>query len=169
MDQRRVAGYYRVSLARDNMHAPELYEQEITRYCDYKALKPVKLYRDIDFSAFRGARKRPSLEQLVAEREKYGAVIVPKLSRFGRSMKELVRLFELFDSDGIPLVFLDMQLDTSTSQGRLLRHILAAFAEYESDVKADYTRASHRRIRAEGRPWGVALFGYARGARWGPG
>jgi DNA invertase Pin-like site-specific DNA recombinase len=62
----------------------------------------------------------------VAERHAYGAVIVPKLSRFGRSMKELIRLFDVFDSDHIPLVFLDMNLDTSTSQGRLLRHILAA-------------------------------------------
>jgi DNA invertase Pin-like site-specific DNA recombinase len=79
-------------------------------------------------------------------------------------MKELIRLFDVFDSDRIPLVFLDMNLDTSTSQGRLLRHILAAFAEYESDVKADYTRATHRRIRAEGRPWGLAPFCYAKGA-----
>lgn len=37
-EQRSVAGYYRVSLARDNMHAPELYEHEITRYCSYRDL-----------------------------------------------------------------------------------------------------------------------------------
>lgn len=160
---RPVAGYFRVSLARDNMHAPELYEDEINRYCGYKKVAPGRMYSDIDYSAFRGAKSRPSLEQLIADRQDYSAVIVPKLSRFGRSMKELVKLFEIFDSDGIPLVFLDMNLDTSTSQGRLLRHILAAFAEYESDVKADYTRATHRRIRAEGRPWGVAPFGYKRG------
>lgn len=84
-------------------------------------------------------------------------------------MKQLVRLFDVFDSDQIPLVSLDMNLVTSTSQGRLLRHILAAFAEYESDVKADYTRANHRRIRAEGRPWGMAPFGYRRGSEPPPG
>jgi hypothetical protein len=33
-----VAGYYRVSVARDDMRSPELYEEEITRYCTYKAL-----------------------------------------------------------------------------------------------------------------------------------
>lgn len=166
-----VAGYFRVSLARDNMHAPELYEDEITRYCNYKKLELTKIYSDIDYSAFRGAKPRPSLEQLISERKQYAAIIVPKLSRFGRSMKDLIRLFEAFDADGIPLVFLDMNLDTSTSQGRLLRHILAAFAEYESDVKADYTRANHRRVRAEGRPWGVPPFGYIRGPEphtWAP-
>lgn len=158
-----VAGYYRVSLARDNMHAPELYEDEITRYCNYKKLELARIYSDVDYSAFRGAKSRPSLDELVERRKDYAAVVVPKLSRFGRSMKELIRLFGLFDADRIPLVFLDMNLDTSTSQGRLLRHILAAFAEYESDVKADYTRANHRRIRAEGRPWGMAPYGFRQG------
>lgn len=160
-----VAGYFRVSVARDGMKAPELYVDEISRFCSYQGLTLGQIYSDIDFSAFRGAKPRPSLEQLIEHRKEYSAVVVPKLSRFGRSMKELIRLFDLFDSDGIPLVFLDMNLDTSTSQGRLLRHILAAFAEYESDVKADYTRASHRRIRAEGRPWGIPPFGYARGEK----
>lgn len=60
-------------------------------------------------------------------------------------------------------MFLDMNVDTSTSQGRLLRHVMAAFAEYESDVKADYARANHRRVALEGRPWGGrAPFGYER-------
>ncbi|MGH2757289.1 MAG: recombinase family protein [Actinomycetota bacterium] len=164
-----VAGYYRVSVARDNMHAPELYEEEIKRYCLYKKLDLARVFSDVDYSAFRGARPRPALEQLVENRHGYTAIVIPKLSRFGRSVKELVRLFDIFDSDSIPLVFLDMNLDTSTSQGRLLRHILAAFAEYESDVKADYTRANHRRARAEGRAWGTPPFGYAIGdipGRW---
>ena len=159
-----VAGYYRVSLARDNMVAPQLYEEEINRYCTYRNLELAQIYSDIDLSAFRGAKARPSLEELVKKRTDYSAIIVPKLSRFGRSMQELIRLFTLFDNDGIPLVFLDMNLDTSTSQGRLLRHILAAFAEYESDVKADYARANHRRIRMEGRPFGTPPVGYVRTA-----
>ena len=54
--------------------------------------------------------------------------------------------FDLFDGDGIALVFLDMNIDTCTSQGRLLRNIMAAFAEYESDVKSDYARANDRMV-----------------------
>ncbi len=163
MNDRPVAGYYRVSQARDGMHAPELYETEIRRYCTYKNLTLARTYSDIDYSAFRGAKQRPSLTELVEARHDYSAVVIPKLSRFGRSMKEVIRLFDVFDTDGIPLVFLDMNLDTSTSQGRLLRHILAAFAEYESDVKSDYTRANIRRAAEAGRPHGyIAPFGYSR-------
>ena len=44
-EQLPVAGYYRVSLARDNMHSPELYEDEITRYCTYRKLELARIFR----------------------------------------------------------------------------------------------------------------------------
>jgi DNA invertase Pin-like site-specific DNA recombinase len=158
---RRVAGYLRVSQARDGMRAPEIYRDEIERYCRYRELQLGEVFSDIDYSGYRGAKARPALEELKARRHEFSSVVVPKLARFGRSVRELVELFDLFDRDRIGLVFLDMNVDTSTSQGRLLRHMMAAFAEYESDVKADYARANHRMVRAQGRPWGGRPpFGY---------
>lgn len=155
-----VAGYFRVSQARDGMHAPDLYEGEIARYCSFKGLQLKEVFSDIDFSGYKDSEKRPALADLVARRAEFSAVIIPKLSRFGRSLKHLMELFDVFDRDGISLVFLDMNLDTSTSQGRLLRHIMAAFAEYESDVKADYARANYRHAMLNGRTWGMPPFGY---------
>ncbi|MEA2491729.1 MAG: site-specific recombinase [Acidobacteriota bacterium] len=155
-----VAGYYRVSQARDGMHAPELYEDEIARYCLFRKLGLAETFSDIDYSGYKNPDRRPALADLLARRNEFSAVIVPKLSRFGRSMRHLVELFDLFDRDGIALVFLDMNIDTSTSQGRLLRHIMAAFAEYESDVKADYARANYRHAMIQGRTWGLPPFGY---------
>lgn len=70
-EQSVVAGYNRVSLARDNMHAPELYEHEITRYCTYRSITLGHIYSDIDHSAFRGAPSRPALEELVSKRQSY--------------------------------------------------------------------------------------------------
>jgi DNA invertase Pin-like site-specific DNA recombinase/ribosomal protein L37E len=158
-----VAGYYRVSLARDEMRAPELYQGEIERYCSYRDLSLDHVFSDIDYSGYKRSEQRPALKELVRRRHEFSAVVIPKLSRFGRSMKHLAQLFETFDSEGIPLIFLDLGMDTSTSQGRLLRHIMAAFAEYESDVKADYTRANYRMAALEGRvPGGEAPTGYRR-------
>jgi DNA invertase Pin-like site-specific DNA recombinase len=102
----------------------------------------------------------PALEELKRRTLEFSAIIVPKLARFGRSVRDLVELFEFFDRNPVALVFLNMNIDTSTSQGRLLRHIMAAFAEYESDVKADYARANHRLARSKGLPWGLPPFGY---------
>lgn len=169
-EQLPVAGYFRVSQARDDMKAPDLYRDDIDRYCSYRNLTVGHVFEDIDYSGYRGAKPRPALEELKLRRYEFSAVVIPKLSRFGRSVKDLVNLFDLFDRDGIALHFLDMNLDTSTSQGRLLRHIMAAFAEYESDVKSDYAKATQRMLAREGRPHGpTAPFGYkivgSRGSR----
>lgn len=77
-------------------------------------------------------------------------------------MKDLIQLFEVFERDSVALIFLDMGLDTSTSQGRLLRHIMSGFAEYESDVRADYFRAANdARLAKAFHLWWVA-YGYGR-------
>lgn len=163
MEELPVAGYFRVSHARDGMKAPQLYQHEIDRYCLYRGLTIGEVFSDIDFSAFRGARPRPSLELLKRRRREFSAVIVPKLSRFGRSVKDLATLFDLFEDDGVTLVFLDIGLDTSTSQGRLLRNIMSSFAEYESDVRADYFRAAAENRARRGLPSGGWMpYGYRR-------
>jgi DNA invertase Pin-like site-specific DNA recombinase len=155
-----TAGCFRVSVARDDMKAPELYRDEIERYCTYKRLSLGVVFSDIDRSGFRGAKPSPALEELKRRSLEFSAVIVPTLARFGRSVRDLVELFEFFDRNQVALLFLDMNIDTSTSPGRLLRHIMAAFPEYESDVKADYARANHRLARSKGLPWGLPPFGY---------
>jgi DNA invertase Pin-like site-specific DNA recombinase len=151
----KVAGYFRVSQARDGMQSPALYQREIERYCEFKEHELAEVFSDIDYSVWRESKQRPALQALVDRRTEFSAVIIPKLARFGRSVSDLVHLFDLFDKDGVGLVFLDMGIDTSTSQGRLLRHIMAAF-EYESDVKSDYIRATYRQMQMQGRAWGAA-------------
>jgi DNA invertase Pin-like site-specific DNA recombinase len=145
------------------MKAPELYEDEVKRYCNYKGLELAEIFSDIDYSGYNRSEDRPALNELVGRRKEFAAVVIPKLSRFGRSLKHLTQLFETFDSDGIALVFLDLGMDTSTSQGRLLRNIMAAFAEYESAVRGDYTRANMRLAARSGLPFGGRPpLGYAR-------
>lgn len=95
-----VAGYYRVSVSRDGMSAPEMHEDEIRRYCTYKHLALGPIFKDIDLSGFRGSKPRPGLEQLKFHQLRFSAVIVPKLARFGRSVRDLVDLFDLFDHNG---------------------------------------------------------------------
>jgi DNA invertase Pin-like site-specific DNA recombinase len=114
--EQNVAGYLRVSQARDDMKAPEIYRSEIERYCRYRNLTLGEIFSDIDFSGYNSSEKRSALNELVRRRHEFAAVIVPKLSRFGRSLKHLTQLFVTFDRDGIALVFLDLGMDTSTSQ-----------------------------------------------------
>jgi DNA invertase Pin-like site-specific DNA recombinase len=82
----RVAGYFRVSQAREGMSAPELDEDEIRRYCRYRQVDLAEVFCDIDYSGFRGAKPRPRLEELKARKHEFSLIVVPKLSRFGRSL-----------------------------------------------------------------------------------
>lgn len=149
-----VAGYFRVSKARDEMSAPDIYRGQIEDYCRYKHLKLGKLYSDIDFSGRRGSKPRPGLSELIEHRNRYSAVVIPKLSRLGRSMKDLANLFDTFDSDGIGLVFLDVDVDTRTATGRLVRNIMASLAEWESDLISDRWRDTITFLKKQGRVTG---------------
>jgi DNA invertase Pin-like site-specific DNA recombinase len=111
-----IAAYYRISRARDDMHAPEIYEEEIRRYCQYRRLDLAEIFSDIDYSGWRGSRTRPSLNRLLERRKEFSLVVVPKLSRLGRSLSHLCELFDQFDSDGVGLSF-----STSASTPRRAR------------------------------------------------
>jgi DNA invertase Pin-like site-specific DNA recombinase len=106
------------------------------------------------------SRARPALKELCDHRRTYAAVVVPKLSRFGRSMAHLFEMYTSFSEDGVDLIFLDVGVDSSTSQGKLLRNVMSAFAEYESDVRSDYAKTNAEHAARLGRPNGMAPLGY---------
>lgn len=91
-----VAGYFRVSQARDGMSAPDMYKDDIDRYCTYRKLTLGETFSDIDYSVYRESKPRPALEELKRRRHEFSSIIIPKVSRFGRSVKDLVELFDMF-------------------------------------------------------------------------
>jgi site-specific DNA recombinase len=163
-----VCGYYRVSKAREDMIAPEIYEEEIRRGVEYRRgpngekLVLKKMFHDIDYSGRRGSKTRPGLEEMKARclAGEFEAVIVPKLTRLGRSMADLAQLYAMFDDANVGLIFLDVDIDSRTSSGRLVRNIMSTLAEYESDLQSDRWRDTHRYKAAKGEASGMAPYGY---------
>lgn len=82
-EREAVSGYFRISQARDDMRAPELYRDEIERYCNYRELELAEIFSDIDHSVYRGAR--PALEGLKRRRFEFSGVVVPKLATASHS------------------------------------------------------------------------------------
>jgi DNA invertase Pin-like site-specific DNA recombinase len=158
----RAAGYLRVSTARDDMHAPEMYEQQIKGHAKGKHLKLGRVYADIDYSGRKGARSRPEFNAMLddAEAGRFDVLIVPKLSRFGRSAKDNLIAFDRLDAAGVRMVFLDLDMDTNTAFGRMMRTLLSAMAEFESDRISDYWRETYRFNVRAGRPHPRAPLGY---------
>ena len=82
-----------------------------------------------------------------------------RLDRLGRTASGLAELFAEFNARKVNLVSLRDGLDLSTPAGRLMGHVLASVAEYESEVRAERVLAGIEAARERGvrlgRPLGV--------------
>ncbi|TDN37230.1 recombinase family protein [Hymenobacter sp. UV11] len=100
------------------------------------------------------AKERPVLTQLVAELREGDTLIVWKLDRLGRSLKDLVTLVGNFQAQGVHFISLQDHLDTTTAQGRLMFNLFASLAEFERDIIRERTNAGLTAARARGRQGG---------------
>ncbi|MFN2489385.1 MAG: recombinase family protein [Actinomycetota bacterium] len=146
-----AAGYLRVSKERDGMEAPSIYRQQIRDYCAAYDYRLTRIFEDIDFSGRKGAKPRPGFTEMMQQRQSFDIIIVPSLSRFGRSMKDNLTAYDELEKDGVALAFLDLRVDTSTSSGKLVRNLMSGFAEFESDQISDRWKAALRHVAQQGR------------------
>lgn len=104
-----------------------------------------------EVSAKRG-NVRPAFEEaraLLAEGEAH-ALMATRLDRLSRSVADFAGLMAAAHDEGWQIVALDLGLDTSTTTGRMVAHILAAVAEAEREVIGQRTGAALRAKRARG-------------------
>ena len=98
----------------------------------------------------------PAREKLLAFARKGDVVVVWKLDRLGRSLRDLIDVVNSLQDRGVGLRSLQEAIDTTTPAGKLTFHIFAALAEFERDMIRERTRAglaaAHKRGVAIGRP-----------------
>lgn len=85
-------------------------------------------------------------------------LVVWKLDRLGRNLKHLVNMVDHLNNHNIGLKVLTgqgAQIDTTTSQGKLVFGIFAALAEFERDLIVERTNAGLASARARGRKGGA--------------
>jgi DNA invertase Pin-like site-specific DNA recombinase len=97
---------------------------------------------------------RPGLKRTLDILRKGDTLVVWKLDRLGRSVKQLVDLVCHFEEEGINLVSLTDSIDTSTPAGRFFFHVMASLAEMERELAVERTRAGLRTARLKGRVGG---------------
>ncbi len=105
-------------------------------------------------------RNRPQLQAALDYMRGKDTLVVWKLDRLARSLKQLIETVEELGERGIGLRSLTESLDTTTSGGKLVFHLFAALAEFERSVIRERTRsglqAARRRGRLGGRPPALA-------------
>ena len=81
-------------------------------------------------------------------------IVVWRLDRLSRSLKDLIEMVTLLESKEIGLRSLQEAIDTSSSSGKLIFHIFGALAEFERNLIRERTQAGLQAARARGRKGG---------------
>lgn len=97
---------------------------------------------------------RTELKKMIAQLRKGDLIIVWKLDRLGRSLRDLVRLVSTFQDMEVGFKSLQDSIDTTTPTGKLTFHLFAALAEFERDIISTRTKAGLEAARARGRKGG---------------
>lgn len=107
-----------------------------------------KIYED----RLSGAKAaRPGLQQAIDVARAGDILVVWRLDRLGRSLKDLICIVESLDRLGIELQSLQESLATHSSGGRLIFHLFGALAEFERHLNVERTQAGLKAARARGR------------------
>jgi DNA invertase Pin-like site-specific DNA recombinase len=128
-----------------------MHTRELREYCDRRGWTLAGEYVDVGISGSKD--RRPELDRLLvdAHRRRFEVILVWKLDRFSRSLRNLVNSLAELDSLGVDFVSLRDNLDFSTPSGRLMFQIIGAMAEFERALIQERVRAGMRNARAKGR------------------
>jgi site-specific DNA recombinase len=105
---------------------------------------------------------RPGMQRLLAlvDAGDVQAVIVAKLDRLTRSVKDLCELLERFERRGVALISVAESLDTGSAAGRLVLNIMTAVSQWEREAIGERTRDALSHKRSNGERVGNIQFGY---------
>jgi site-specific DNA recombinase len=157
-----AALYTRVStlnqVERDSLSSQE---SRLRAYCEAKSYSVYKVYKDAGESA--KDRKRPALEELLKDIKagKVQTVLVTKLDRITRSLKDLLFLVEFFHKHAVKFVSITQNIDSSGPFGRFMRDLLGLIARLEREVTAQrVSEDMHHRATLGKWNGGIIPYGY---------
>ena len=118
------------------------------------ALKRAKCARVYQEKVSGAKTERPELMKLLDNARKGDIVIVWKLDRLARSLRQLIDTTVLLNERGVELHSLTEEINTTTPSGKLTFHLFAALAEFERDILRQRVNAGLKAARSRGRVGG---------------
>jgi DNA invertase Pin-like site-specific DNA recombinase len=149
--QKQAVIYARVSTDKQKV---DMQLNELRQFADRSGWKIYEEYID---QSFTGANtNRPAFLSMMdaARKRKFDMLLVWKLDRLSRSLKDLINTLDELGSCGIDFVSYDNNLDTSTPTGKLVFQIVGAVAEFEKDIIRERVIAGLANARLKGKRLG---------------
>ncbi len=119
----------------------------------------VRVFTDAGVSA--GNLNRPALQELLTlvRRRQVHAVVVLKLDRLARRIRDMLELVDTLQRYGAALASVSERIDASSATGRLMLQLLGVFAEFERERIRERTREAAAVKRERGEVWGFEPLG----------
>jgi len=137
-----LIGYARVSTHEQNL--------DLQR----NALKQAGCERILEDTVSGAASERAGLSEALAYVRKGDALLVWRLDRLGRSLKNLIEIVSDLEERGVGFRSLQESINTTTSGGRMIFHVFGALAEFERNLIRERTMAGLAAARARERKGG---------------
>lgn len=169
-----AAGYVRVSRDKtkhgqaDEIVSPETQREFFVRFAQMRGwqLPPENILEDLDYSGYRmHYSKRPGLMELMkwAEEGRFQYLMIYKISRLSRRLREFLEIHDYFEKHGIGVISVTESIDTSSPYGRAAMHMLAVFAQLQSEELSEYISNTQNTQARQGiMPGGRSPFGILR-------
>ena len=116
-----------------------------------KALKAAGCTRLFEEAASGGRWDRPELHRMLDHLRDGDTVVVWKLDRLSRSLKDVLHIMERIGNAGAGFRSITENIDTTTSAGRMMMQMIGAFAEFERAMIRERTSAGLAAARVAGR------------------
>lgn len=135
----KVLTYSRVSTAHHDQN-PDVQVQELRHYCEARNWEIVA---EIVDHASGGTDKRDGYQRLLAliEFKQVDCIVVSKLDRLFRSLRQLINALDDFQSKGISFVAVRDAVDYTSPAGKMFTQILGSLAEFEKNLCRERTVA----------------------------
>jgi len=131
-----LVGYARVSMPPTTSRKAQHVDNQVQRLTE-AGVSPENIYADDGLSG--KLASRPQWDKCLNYLRSGDVLVVTKLDRLGRSLPNLVEVVDDLGNRGIEIRCLDQPIDTTTPNGKLLFHIMAAMAEWEAAMARERT------------------------------
>ena len=160
---KKVAIYCRVSTTEQAEEGYSIGEQKklLTYECEKNGNTVYKIYSDEGISG-KNIKARPALKELLndANEGKFDSVIVWKINRIGRNLKDVLDMVDLFDRNNITFKSATEPFDTTTPGGKMQFQMMALIGEFERGTIAQNVKMGMMARAREGRWNGNVIIGY---------